>query len=98
MDEDSSDSRVSVSVPRYDASSGVSVDELEGGTLTVELAGDGVVVSGDAAGLRNLARWCLALSDAQSGSHVHLDPGQWLLDDSEALVVVRADALASETP
>ncbi|WP_436837404.1 Imm32 family immunity protein [Micromonospora matsumotoense] len=39
---------------------------------------DGTVeVFGDSTGLRDLARWCLALSDstAPPGAHVHLDPG-----------------------
>jgi hypothetical protein len=36
-----------------------------------------VEIFGDPAGLRDLARWFLALSDeeAPTGAHVHLDPG-----------------------
>lgn len=62
-------------VPPYDPSKGVA-PPAEGGYVTVDLEGDGVVVSGDVAGLRDLARWCLALADpnAPDGVHVHLDP------------------------
>jgi hypothetical protein len=65
-----------VSVPVYDALAGV-IAPVEGGTVTVEIRDGSVEIFGDAAGLRDLARWCLALSDAQAptGSHVHLDPG-----------------------
>src|SRR4051794_27095266 len=65
-----------LSVPPYNARTGV-VAPVEGGTITVEIR-DGVVeIFGDPAGLRDLARWCLALSDAAapSGAHIHLDPG-----------------------
>jgi hypothetical protein len=59
--------------------------------LTVKLTDDEVVIAGDAGGLRDLARWCLALSDPDvlSGAHTHLDPGLGLEDDSLSLVVER---------
>jgi hypothetical protein len=67
---------VSLSVPAYDPRRGV-VATAEGGTVTVDVRGGAVEIFGDPAGLRDLARWCLALSDetAPAGSHIHLDPG-----------------------
>ena len=65
-----------VSVPAYDPRTGV-VAPVEGGTVIVEIHHGTVEIFGDPAGLRDLARWCLALSDekAPTGAHVHLDPG-----------------------
>jgi hypothetical protein len=67
---------LSLSVPAYDASIGV-VAPTEGGTITVEVVNGSVEISGDPAGLRDLARMCLALSDTQApdGAHIHLDAG-----------------------
>ena len=66
----------SLSVPAYDSRTGV-VAPAEGGTVIVEVRAGTVEIFGDPAGLRDLARWCLALSDEQapSGAHIHLDPG-----------------------
>lgn len=49
----------------------------EGGSIVVEVRDGTIEIFGDSAGLRDLARWCLALSDstAPPGAHVHLDPG-----------------------
>jgi hypothetical protein len=65
-----------LSVPAYDPHIGV-VAPVEGGNIIVEIRAGMVEIFGDPAGLRDLARWCLALSDenAHSGAHVHLDPG-----------------------
>jgi hypothetical protein len=65
-----------VSAPAYDCRTGV-VAPVEGGTVTVEIRDGTVEIFGDPAGLRDLARWCLALSDEQAptGAHVHLEPG-----------------------
>jgi hypothetical protein len=67
---------ISLSVPGYDPGRGV-IAPAEGGTLTVEVINGSVEIFGDSAGFRDLARWCLALSDeeAPSGAHIHLDPG-----------------------
>ncbi|MGI5182391.1 Imm32 family immunity protein [Dactylosporangium sp. CA-152071] len=67
---------ISLSVPRYDSTRGV-VAPVEGGTVIVEVVDGSVEIFGDPAGLRDLARWCLALADenAPSGSHIHLNPG-----------------------
>jgi hypothetical protein len=44
--------------------------------VIVEIRDGSVEIFGDPAGLRDLARWCLALSDeqAQTGAHIHLGP------------------------
>lgn len=83
---------VSLSVPGYDPQRGV-VATAEGGTVTVDVR-DGVVeIFGDPAGLRDLARWCLALSDetAPDGSHIHLDPGTIPLALESAPLMIAGD-------
>lgn len=88
------DSHVSrtISVPRHVPGDGVRI-EPEGGSLMVSLSSVEVVIAGDAAGLRDLARWCLALSDSgvPLGAHTHLDPGAGLEDGSVSLIVERRD-------
>lgn len=82
---------ISLSVPRYDANVGV-IAPVEGGSVIVDIR-DGVVeIFGDPAGLRDLARWCLALSDetAPPGAHIHLDPGTIPLEfESVELMLAR---------
>ncbi|WP_203923111.1 Imm32 family immunity protein [Rugosimonospora africana] len=65
-----------LSVPAYSSQTGV-IAPAEGGTVTIEIRDGSVEIFGDPAGLRDLARWCLALSDTQApaGAHIHLDPG-----------------------
>jgi hypothetical protein len=65
-----------LSVPDYDPFRGV-VAPVEGGNVTIEIRNGTVEIAGDSAGLRDLARWCLALSDdnVPTGAHVHLNPG-----------------------
>lgn len=65
-----------ISVLAYDSRTGV-IAPVEGGSIAVEIRDGSVEIFGDPAGLRDLARWCLALSDAQAptGAHIHLDPG-----------------------
>ena len=63
--------------------------------MTVELVGDEVVLRGDPAGLRDLARWCMALADpgAPDGTHVHLGPKTVPLSDrSLPLLIERQGA------
>jgi hypothetical protein len=51
-----------------------------------------VEIFGDPAGLRDLARWCLALADvtAPAGVHIHLDPDSGpLTTDSLPLLLAR---------
>ena len=83
---------LSLSVPPYDASVGV-VAPAEGGTVTVEVVNGAVEIFGDPAGLRDLARMCLALSDVQapSGAHIHLDAGINPLDLGSASLMLARD-------
>src|SRR5688500_3026017 len=53
---------IKLSVPAYDRSKGV-IAPVEGGDVTVELHGDGILIRGSGTGLRDLARWCMALAD-----------------------------------
>jgi hypothetical protein len=75
-DKMSAMTEISLSVPAYDPAIGV-VAPAEGGTVTVEVVDGSVEIFGDPAGLRDLARMCLALSDprAPDSAHVHLDAG-----------------------
>ena len=52
---------MTLSVPAYDPAIGV-VAPAEGGTVTVQVANGSVEIFADPAGLRDLARMCLALS------------------------------------
>jgi len=86
---------ISLSVPLYRRDIGV-VAPVEGGTVRVELVDGLVQVFGDPAGLRDLARWCLSLSDASApdGSHIHLDPGYGPLNtESVPLLIARQDGI-----
>ena len=88
-----------IEVPDYDPARGVVTFIDDGGTVVVRHGDGGVEIEGDPAGLRDLARWCLALADelAPSGVHVHLDPGvQMLGEDSAPLMLGRDDALSSD--
>lgn len=83
-----------VAVPRYEAAHGVRVD-VEGGHLDARLSGDHVALTGNPAGLRDLARWCLALSDPDVPDHskVRLDPGEVPISDgSTPMLLARATA------
>ena len=69
-------SGVSLSVQPYDPARGA-VADVEGGTVKVSFDNGEVLIVGDEAGLRDLARWCLVLVDPalrSAGAHVHLDP------------------------
>ena len=88
---------ISLSVPRYRREIGV-VAPVEGGTLLVELADGAVQLVGDPAGLRDLARWCLSLSDPSvpDGRHIHLEPGYGpLSSDSVPVLIARDDGVAA---
>ncbi|BCJ40890.1 hypothetical protein GCM10010168_48100 [Actinoplanes ianthinogenes] len=64
-----------------------------GGTVSVEVVNGSVEIFGDPAGLRDLARMCLALSDAQAseGAHIHLDAGINPLDSGSASLMLARD-------
>jgi hypothetical protein len=82
----------SISVPKYDPTKGV-VAPVEGGNVIVTIdVGGAVLVNGDLGGLRDLARWFLAVSDPEAarGAHVHLDPGTVpLTSESRGLIIGR---------
>lgn len=63
-----------INVRSYDPSRGA-VADVEGGDVTVSFGDDEIVIAGNPAGLRDLARWCLVISDedAPPGAHVRLD-------------------------
>ncbi|WBB69307.1 hypothetical protein [Micromonospora sp. WMMD812] len=84
----------SLSVPAYDPAIGV-VAPAEGGTITVNIVDGTVEIFGDPAGLRDLARMCLALSDARvpSGAHIHLDASIKPLDLESASLMLARDPL-----
>jgi hypothetical protein len=87
---------MTLTVPGYDPARGV-VIQPEGGDVLVRHGENGVEILADPAGLRDLARWCLALADEQvpDGAHVHLDPGTAPLTTSAApLLIGREDRLA----
>jgi hypothetical protein len=89
----------SIEVADYDPSRGVVVLTEEGGDIVVRVGSDGVEIEANPAGLRDLARWCLALADpdAPTGSHIHMDPGVYLLtQDSQALMVGRWDGIGEQ--
>lgn len=79
-----------VSVRPYDRTRGA-VAEVEGGDLVVSFDGGEVVIAGNPAGLRDLARWCLVISDevAPEGVHVHLDPNVDPLTIDSLPIVIR---------
>lgn len=91
---------ITLSVPRYRREVGV-VAPVEGGTVRVELGDGAVQLFGDAAGLRDLARWCLSLSDPSvpDGRHIHLDAGHTpLSSESVPLLIARHDSIDATRP
>ena len=90
---------VTLAVPDFDPVRGVVIHpDGEGGDVLVRQGEFGVEILANPAGLRDLARWCLALADAQApnGSHVHLDPGTDPLTASAVpLMIGRDDDLAA---
>lgn len=82
-----------MAVPPYDRAHGV-MAPVEGGNVDAGLSGEELFLSSDPAGLRDLARWLLALSHAEAPpwSHVHLDPGVIPLSaTSKPLLLARAE-------
>jgi hypothetical protein len=70
----------------------VSIDP-EGGELLVKVGPDGVEITGDAPGLRDFAKWCLALAagDAPLDAHAHFDAGISPLHDASLPLLLRRD-------
>ena len=86
-----------LTIPGYDPTRGA-VAPVEGGCITVELEGNGIMIAGDPAGLRDLARWCMAIADpaAPDGTHIHLDPSVVpLTSKSLPLLIARSDVLST---
>jgi hypothetical protein len=83
--------RTTISVQAYDPDRGA-VADVEGGRVRVSVDSDGVLIAGDRAGLRDLARWCLAIADeaAPPGTHVHLDPNITPLDGASVSLTISA--------
>lgn len=90
------DDRLTLSIRRYDAARGA-VADVEGGNVTITVNASEVLISGDAAGLRDLARWCLVISDdtAPHGSHIHLDPDVVPLTRSSMPIVIARTQLTA---
>jgi hypothetical protein len=90
---------VTLTVPDYSPARGVVIHpEGEGGDVLVRQGEFGVEILANRAGLRDLARWCLALADEQApnGSHVHLDQGtDPLTTTAVPLMIGRVDDLAA---
>ena len=74
----------------YDPARGVNARGQEGGNIVVELSGNEVLIAADPAGLRDLARWCLALAAAPEGCHIHMDPDVSLATGSESLIIAHS--------
>jgi hypothetical protein len=83
-----------LSVPAYAPDRGV-VAHAEGGIIPVAVRNGTVEILGDPVGLRDLARWCLALSDerAPSGAHIHLDPGTIPLTVTSVSLMLACDPM-----
>ena len=89
---------IDLPVVPYNPARGVVVS-TEGGSATVGFEGTGVMITGDAAGLRDLARWCLALAnpDVPHGRHVHLEPWTTPLNEgSLPLLLMRVESTGLE--
>ena len=64
--------------------------DFDSKSVTITMKGGEVMISGDAAGLRDLARWCLVIADesAPTGAHIHLDPDVVPLTNSSMPIVI----------
>jgi hypothetical protein len=77
-----------IAIPVYEPARGYDAP-VEGGHIDVQTTGAEIAISGDRAGWRDLARWCLALSDPAAPAHslVRLTPGIVPLTGRSAPVV-----------
>lgn len=85
-------------IPAYREDRGVTAGTEGDGDIIVRSGIQGVEIVGNPAGLRDLARWCLALAaaDAPDGSHVHLEPNiEMLASSSASLLLARQEDLAT---
>lgn len=99
MDSDSRN--VTVPLPTYSETGGMSPSWVDGYRLRVRVLGSAeqgyeVVIEGNAAGFESLGRHALALAqtDVPSGFHLHLEDATVLDAPSAALVLDREDDLS----
>lgn len=80
---------VTLTFPGYAPARGV-VIQPDGGDVLVRHGESGVEILADPTGLRDLARWFLALADEQvpDSAHVHVDPGTAPLTTSSAPLLI----------
>ena len=64
---------------------------VDGSVINVEVQGREVVLSANKEGLLSLANHLVALSECESGSHVHLDKYNSLEGDSIDLIIEKID-------
>jgi len=80
-----------LAVAAYAPETGVE-PKLEAGDVTVEVIGDDVVITADGPGLRDLARYCLALADPAAPAYqpVILQPGSYpMMADSRRVLFAK---------
>jgi hypothetical protein len=78
-------------VPKYSPETGIPIQWDDGFVLQCTAENGEVVIAGNPAGLRSLARHLLVLAQTSVpvGSHVHLDDLNSLEPDSASLVIER---------
>jgi hypothetical protein len=83
--------RVAIDVPECSATRGLQLVWDDGFELEVRAEGDAIVLRGNAAGMRSLARHLLHLSQESVpvGSHLHLDAENCLAEGSLGFIVER---------
>ena len=81
-----------IDVPEYDPEKGITTDWDHGFTILVRVDNGEVVIAGNSAGLRSLARHLLVLAQdsTPTGHHIHLDDSTSLEDGSNDLVLEKA--------
>ena len=91
--------KVEISLPEYNAESGLRIDWDKGFYLEVRPKGAAVRITGNAAGLRSLARLMLSIArdEVPSPYDVHLDDSNSLEPQSLELVIAK-DADARQKP
>lgn len=84
-----------IAVPRYEPEHGIQA-RPHGGRMQAECSAAGIVLSADVEGLRDLARWLLAVSDRDVPSHsvLKLNPGEVPLSEQSAAVTIARASMA----
>jgi len=80
-----------IDVPDYDPEQGVSTKWEEGSNVSVTVSDGETVIRANVAGLRSLARHCLALAQdgVPEGRHLHLDEWSGLAAGSAQVTLER---------